>query len=264
MLSNSVYLTPARKILLLAAIVIVSASAAGGALYTYGSGQKLPSHFQVAGWNAGGMPHEVFEQQLEQRWRQISSLPVQLQSTNPEITGKTLSLEQLGIVLHREQVDRALQSLLHGSMANRISARWSLSHADLPMSASIDTNKLQAVIQQSWKEVYDHQPTAARRIVNPDDTIQYEPDRSVPRIDLVTLKKQLDSLIPPVTPGYMEQKTLQITIPLYEQPASVTVDSLKQQKIERKIAQFTTSFPPAERDGFTISDPLPQPSTICS
>ncbi|MFD0696274.1 VanW family protein [Paenibacillus sp. GCM10027628] len=240
---NSPQLSPTHKYILILSFIVVVTGACGGALYSYGTSQKLPAQFQVAGWKAGGLSYTQFEQQLTRQLKLYENLEVRLESSDPEVAGKILSLADLGVVFHREQLDQAVQSLFHGSIQDRIAARWASRHAELPLLISIDPDKLNAAVKQNWKELYDRQPVAARRVVNPDDSIRFAPERAVPRLDTITLRKELEARIPPVTGVLSKPTPLKISIPIYMQQPSVTVDSLKKQGIERKIADFTTTFP---------------------
>jgi hypothetical protein len=140
--SISPLLSPVRKYMLSLALMTVIAAASGGALYVYGTGQKLPAHFQVAGWKVGGISYMQFQQQLDQQLKQYNSLKVHLESPDPLIAGKALSLEQLGLVIHREQLDEALERMFHASVTDQIAARWSYRKARLPLQFTIDAEKL--------------------------------------------------------------------------------------------------------------------------
>ncbi|MBD0384145.1 VanW family protein [Paenibacillus sedimenti] len=240
---TSPILSHTRKYLLILSFIVVLSGAGWGALYAYGTGQKLPAHFQVAGWKAGGLTHTQFLRQLDEQLKVYNSLKVHLASPSSEIRSKDLTLAELGLVIDREELDEAIQKMFHASVINRIAARWSLRNAQLPLRMSIDPDKLNAAVRQRWKELYDRQPVAARRVVNPDDSIRYEPERTVPRLDTITLQKELESGIPPVTGLFSGLGPLKLAIPIYIEQPSVTVDSLKKQGVERKIAEFATSFP---------------------
>ncbi|TXK80929.1 VanW family protein [Paenibacillus sp. N3.4] len=241
--STSSNLSPIRKYILTLTLITSLSGIGGGTLYLYGTGQTLPSKIQVAGWKVGGMSYMQFQQQLDQKLQRYASIKVQLSSPDTEVAAKDMTLEQLGLVIQREQLDDTLKHLFHASIEDRIAARWSLRKAKIPLSVSIDASKLNAAVKQGWKEIYDRQPVAARRIVKPDDSIQYEPERSVVRLDTITLLKELEAQLPSIATISDEQTTLKVSLPLYKEQPAITVDALTNQGIERKISEFTTSFP---------------------
>ncbi|MEW9702767.1 VanW family protein [Paenibacillus sp. SI8] len=243
MSTTSSFHSPFHKYILTIGLLTLIAGGGGGALYIYGTGQKLPAHFQIEDWEAGGLTYVQFQQQFEQRLKAYATMKVHLESPHPQLSSQDLPLEQLGLVIRREQLDDALKHMFHGTLTERIAARWSLREAELSLQISIDPEKLNARVRHLWKNAYDQQPVAARRIVNPDDSIQYEPERSVPRIDTLTLEKELKALIPSLAASSREGTTVNVVLPLYNESPSVTVDSLKHQGIERKISEFTTTFP---------------------
>ncbi|MFC5448752.1 VanW family protein [Paenibacillus aestuarii] len=232
-----------RKHLLALALVASLAGASCGALYIYGSGDKLPAQFQVAGWQAGGLTHAQFQEQFDHQLKQYASLPVHLVSSHPDVASKDLTLSQLGLVVQRGALDQAMQRLFQGTLTERIEARWSLRHAKISLPLTIDPDKLNAAVRQSWKELYAIQPLGARRIVDPNDSIRYEPERSVLRFDTITLNKELSAKLPSFTDKPPASQPLNVTLPFYTEAPAVTVESLQKQGVDRKIIEFTTSFP---------------------
>jgi len=231
-----------RKHLLTLALCISLAGAGGGALYMYGSGDKLPAQLQIAGWKAGGLTYAQFQEQFNHQLEQYGALPVHLVSSNPGVASKDLTLSQLGLVMQRDALDQAMQRLFQGTIAERIAARWSLRHAELTLPMSIDPDKLNAAVRRAWQELYAIQPLGARRVVDPNDAIRYEPERSVPRFDTITLHKELSVQLPAFS-DKPRSGPLSVQLPFYMESPAVTVDMLKQQGVDRKIIEFTTSFP---------------------
>ncbi|NEW08821.1 hypothetical protein GK047_22755 [Paenibacillus sp. SYP-B3998] len=243
MRSTSPYYSPFRTYILTLGLMTVLTSVGGGVLYLYGTGQSLPAHLQVAGWKPGAIPYMQFQTQLDEQLALYASLRVHLASPSPDIASMDLSLGELGLAIHRGPLDEAMERMFHASLTDRIAARWSLRKVQLPLQITIDQDKLRAIVKQTWKELYNYHPTAAMRIVNPDDTIRYEPERGVLRLDTTTLQKEIEAQLPPFSSPSNPLKPLKLPVPIYTELPSVTMDSLRRQGVERKISEFTTTFP---------------------
>lgn len=233
---------PFRKVALHATVVTGLLGALSIALYMYGSQSTLPPKFAVAGWRVGGMSITVFQQQYEERLKLLSSFPVQLQTSYPDIANRELTLGQLGVEYHDEKLHQSLDRLFRASPFERIKARWQLRHADIPMEVSVSETRLAGTVQEAWKDLYSQQPVPAKRIVTAQDQLAYEPERRVLRVDTIHLSGHLREVAPSVS--YIHNAApIRLTLPLYEQSPPVTVDTLKKQGVERKISEFTTTFP---------------------
>jgi len=226
-----------------AALALLLALGGGGALYVYGTGNKLPAHLQVAKWQAGGLTYAQFQAQLEEQLELYSSLKVHLASPNPHVPGKDLTLAELGLTVRREELDQALQTLFRAPLKERITARWALRQADLPVHLSIDAAALQAKLPQLWKELYAQQPVPAQRTFGADDAIHYVPEHNALRIDAASLLKAIQEQLPAFDGHVAAEHVLNMTLPLVAEKPAVTVATLQQQGIERKISEFTTTFP---------------------
>ncbi|MDQ0902921.1 VanW family protein [Paenibacillus sp. V4I7] len=233
-----------RKVIFYTSIVVGMLSAFSIALYVYGSQPTFPADFTVAGWRVGGMPYDKFQQEYEQRLQLLSSYPVQLQSSRPNIPNKQLALGQLGVQYQKETLARSLGQLFGGSPIERIKARWTLRHADIPLEVTVNQAQLNTVVKEAWKDLYNLQPVAAKRIVTNEDILAFEPERKVLRIDTAHLLEHLKEIAPSI--GYIHNAApITLSLPLYEQGPAVTMETLKRQGIDRKISEFTTSFPPS-------------------
>lgn len=233
---------PIRKAVFYISIAAGLLSALSIALYMYGSQSTLPHNFAVAGWRVGGMSLDTFQQQYEERLKLISSFPVQLQTSYPDISNRQLSLGQLGVEYQDELLKQSLDRLFGASPLGRIKARWQLRHTDVPLEVLVNEARLSSAVKEAWKELYGQQPVPAKRIVTAQDQLTYEPERRVLRVDIVHLSGHLREIAPSVS--YIHNAApIRITLPLYEMSPAVTVETLKKQGIERKISEFTTAFP---------------------
>ncbi|MGG1518886.1 VanW family protein [Paenibacillus oryzisoli] len=216
----------------------------GSALYVYSTQSTLPSHVTVGGWQVGGMTYTAFKSELNQLISKLSAAPVLLLSSQPGIPNKQLSLGELGVHYSAESIAQALSPLVDGSPLTRLKARFALRSTQFPLEAVVSEEQLNAKVQAAWKELYAQRPVSAKRILKAQDQIDYAPEISVLRVNTKELAEELQAIAsrlngsPPAAP-------IQLSLPLYELRPPVTVDSLKQQGIDGKIAEFTTSFPPS-------------------
>ncbi|OAS14477.1 VanW family protein [Paenibacillus oryzisoli] len=216
----------------------------GTALYLYGSQSTFSKNVTIAGWRVGGMSYAAFQSESEQRLKRLAAFPVLLHTSYPEITAKELPLGQLGISYDKGPLTQSLQQLTNGSPFARAKARWTLRNANIPMNVSVDPTQLTTTIKNTWKELYTKQPIAAKRILQSQDQVAYEPEQNVLRIDTVHLQEQLQSIAPSM--GTLTHTApLGLSLPVYELSPSVTMATLKGQGIDGKISEFTTSFPPS-------------------
>uniref|UniRef100_A0A4Y8Q6W6 G5 domain-containing protein n=1 Tax=Paenibacillus athensensis TaxID=1967502 RepID=A0A4Y8Q6W6_9BACL len=226
-----------------AALALMLALGSGGTLYIYGTGSKLPARLQVADWQAGGLTYAQFQARLDEQIKLYSSMKVRLASPDPHVPGKELSLAELGLTVQRAEADQAIQTLFRAPLKDRIAARWTLRQARLPLRLSIDAAALQAKLPQVWKELYAQQPVPAQRTFGADDSIHYVPEQQVLRIDAAALLKAIEEQLPAFSGQLTGEQALTLTLPLVAQKPAVTVATLQQQGIERKISEFTTTFP---------------------
>ncbi|UKS26165.1 VanW family protein [Paenibacillus sp. HWE-109] len=233
---------PFAKITLYASILAGLLSAFGIALYVYGSQATLPANFSVAGWRVGGMPYEAFQQQLQQRLELLTAYPIQIETSYPDIPNRQLTLGQLGIHFQTEALTNSLEQLFQSSPLHRIQARWTLRHAAIPLEVSVNETQLSSEVKGAWQTLYAQQPAPAKRLVTPQDSILYEPERKVLRVDFAHLSEHLLEVTPSVSTIH-NAAPIRLTLPLYEESPPTTVENLKQQGIDGKISEFTTSFP---------------------
>lgn len=231
-----------RNPLLYFSVALALLVTCGIALYIYGSQSTFPANVTIAGWRVGGMSYVSFQSESEQRLNRLSSFPVLLHTSYPDIPAKELPLGQLGIRYDRSVLTQSLQQLTGGSPFKRAKARWTLRNATIPLPVSVDAIQLTATVKNVWKELYSKQPVAAKRLLKSQDEITYEPERNVLRIDTAHLQEQLQSIAP--TLGTLTHTApIGLTLPVYELSPDVTLATLKQQGIDGKISEFTTVFP---------------------
>ncbi|MDT2192592.1 VanW family protein [Paenibacillus larvae] len=79
-------------------------------------------------------------------------------------------------------------------------------------------------------------------MVTPDDLIRYEEGKSVPRIQMDILYEEIRNQLPALGGLSAEQKPIHIRLPVYDKQPETTIATLKNQGIERKIMEYSTTF----------------------
>ncbi|OCT13177.1 hypothetical protein A8709_20760 [Paenibacillus pectinilyticus] len=232
---------PFKNLILSSSVVLGLLGTCGIALYMYGMQTTFSPNVTIGGWRVGGMSYATFQTELEQRLQQLSAFPILMQTSYAEIPNKQLPLGQLGVRYDKDALNQSLAPLTSGSPFERIKARWELRNAHIPLNVSVDPNKLTATVKTTWNDLYAKQPVAAKRLLK-QDQVTYEPEKNALRIDTVHLQEQLQGVAP--TLGTLTHAApIHLSLPVFEQSPTVTMATLKQQGIDGKISEFTTSFP---------------------
>jgi vancomycin resistance protein YoaR len=241
------------------------------AVYIYAARPVLPSGLTVSGWRVQGLSYAKFEEQLERRIEQLNLYKVRLADPGGRAAPAELTLGELGLRVEAKPLLDAVHSLRQGSLLKRAGQRWRLSHRELPLSVLFDRSAMEQAVKQTWKTLYDEQPVDAQRIITPDDRIELVPGKDAYRIDLDRLAAALSTLATgPAWVSQGKEGPAELALPLIAVPPAVTLDILKAQGIERKLIEFSTSFPTRDEGRIhnirataqTIHDRLLKPGEI--
>ena len=262
--------------------LLLFAGAACAAMAWYGSQRTLPAGLTVDNWDVGGLPILEFERQLEDKKKLLLQQTVRMVSKQPDVPLQPADwmLDQLGLDLSLQDVIDRLQPLKTGSLFHRAAYRWHIRNEEWPLAPTFDAAKLHATLMRGFPELYNRQPVDAQRIVGPNDMISYVPETAVMRIHEPELLQQLQRILPSMgTIGWTVGKDgrrfadypgenhsgegavqrvqeeaapvvvpagktpFLVVLPLVKQGPAVTISMLQAQGIERKISEFTTTYP---------------------
>lgn len=245
------------NLILMSAIVLLSA---GWLLFWWYSGlNTLPSGVRVSGWSVGGLTEEQFSTQLDARLKTIYSRTVRLELPGQKAASVDASLGQLGLDDNRELLSSYFDYLTAGkSRLERLKRRWELRHTEWPLELSISEPKLRQKLSELWPSMMRPAIKNAERIITTDDQVHYIPEIRAVTVDVEKLRASLEQL----AAGLLEQgrksdpdsgsglgsgsaKGKIDTVPVSTKEAvpDVTMQTLKDQRVERKIVEFSTSFP---------------------
>lgn len=190
------------------------------------------------------------------------------------------TLEQLGLETTSQELLSKLAPLREGSPFRRAIYRWGLRGADWTPPARFAEAKLSAALREAFAPLYAREPVDAQRVIEANDTIRYIPELPAVRIDEAALLRELERLLPgwgtmewtaglPLVRGKSgsgggspadeavqatssgssdtdgaDGGAIAVAVPLKLVQPPVTVETLKAQGIERKLAEYTTRYPP--------------------
>lgn len=221
----------------------------------YAMQTTLPPGVVVGGWEVGGMELKVMRQNWAAHVARLTALPVHLQTDHDSVGSHTLPLGELGLRVDDSQLQAALQRLFTGTVAERAKQRWLLRDAHITVPMHIDAAALDSHVRKQWRALYSRAPVPAKRVITPSDEITYEAERFEPRIDTAALAARLEATLQPLsaqlgpssqagkpegTAPAQQKLTLRIALPVIAEKPTVTIDTLRAQGIDRKIAEFTT------------------------
>ncbi|WP_248929461.1 VanW family protein [Paenibacillus hamazuiensis] len=230
---------PETAAILILLVVVFSAAVA---LIVYGGSKSMPAGVTISGWSVSGMNIEWVEKKLDEHAEALRRQRVVLQMERADPNEAAWLMEQLGLTTGTDQVLSALRPLKEGSLWSRAKYRWQMQGRELIFAISIDESALKQTLLRVWAKVYDAKPANAQRIVEGDDTIRYVPEQNVERIDESKLAALLKDQLPP--PGQAPPSaSIAVKVPVIAVSPEVTLQKLKAEKIERKLAEFTTVYP---------------------
>ncbi|MDO7906608.1 VanW family protein [Paenibacillus sp. JX-17] len=230
-------------IIVIASLLLVI-SVAYGLITLYAKKDTLPKGVSIGGWEAGGQPIVQVRQELDRRLAALEQLPLQLRDSRTKAQihpAVSLTLKEAGIEYHAEAFRAAVDRLEQGSVFSRAKARWQMDKI-WQIEVVRDSKKLPSKLDSAWEEKQYGLPVNAVRQIGPDDTVRYLPGKSVYRIDWPVLHQRIQASLPPDLSSRTDGQMISLSLPLRLQEPAVTIASLKQEGIERKIIQFSTSL----------------------
>ncbi|NUU60964.1 VanW family protein [Paenibacillus agri] len=224
----------------LISLILVGSLVIGG-LQLYTSQRTLPDEINLAGWEIGGMNIDDVQSGLEQRLRALEALPLILKADGAADLSPTL--KQAGLTYKAPAFLQALQGLKEGNLWDRFNARrnfprsWSL-------ASRLDIKQLKDILSPAWERSAFGVPVDATRVITPGDQVVYTPGTNSREVNWTALETTLLAAVPT---DFQQLEDLQnnpliLEVPLTVLEPAITLKELKDQGIERKITQFSTSL----------------------
>jgi vancomycin resistance protein YoaR len=251
-----------RKGWLIAGVLalLITAGGAGGTIYVYGSDETLPEGFQVAGLAVGGQTADDGLEQINKRLSELRKLEITV--TPPVVAGSKANpladpnrtLEQLGMHIDAAEATEAIEDFRDTTWWNRAVLRYQKKlKIHYGIKVSWDEELLQQEVTASWGSLAGSPPQDASRAINERDEVIYTPEVMGTELDVSALLTAVKAYAPKSLSLEAEdnwgqklgQKTNTahtIKLPVTQTIPDVTVATLKDEGIHRKIIEFTTSF----------------------
>lgn len=245
-------------------------SIAAGSLWIwaerYVADTTIPPNVKLSSWAVGGIEIDQFQQEYKQKLANLEETPFVFTFGPTEIPPVKTTLKQLGVTYEADELFQALEKLQEGSLYERINYRMNFPK-EWNMSFQWNSEVWKQRFTVSWEEQAFGQPTNASREINAQDQVVYTPDKKVYRLD----RLQLEQLIRVAIPNEWSDKTeIVVEAPLMSKEATVTLETLKAEGIDRKIIEMVTTIKPGDEGRIhnivaasdTINDMILKPDEI--
>ncbi len=221
--------------------LLLAGSLVAGGLLIYGNQQTLPKGTRLAGWDIGGMDISEVRSGIAARLSALEAVPLILKAEGN--TEMTVTLAQAGTTYEAEAFLRGLKELTDGGLLHRVQARRSFA-SSWGLGIHLEIKQLQSSLSPAWERESFGVPADATRRITGDDQIIYTPETTSYEVDWHGLELALRAAVPTrlSSAEFLTGKSITLEVPLTVQEPAVTLKALKDQGIERKISQFSTSL----------------------
>jgi vancomycin resistance protein YoaR len=227
-------------LIVITALILIGSLIYGG-LHLYGHNNALPKGTTLAGWEVGGLNISEVRSELETKLHTLESVPLVLQvEGNAELT---LNLKKAGMTYEAAAFVQGLQDLTEGRLWDRVKARYSFPQ-HWSLEAHLDIAQLQTILSPAWERESFGDPVDATRRITGDDRVVYTPEKTSLEVDWTGMVTSLWAAAPTSFNrlSTLQEKGITLEVPLTILQPDITLDALKEQGIERKIMQFSTSL----------------------
>jgi vancomycin resistance protein YoaR len=219
--------------------VILALAMLWGGLHLYADRQTLPKGVTVGGINVGNMDKTAALQLLDTKLNALKQRPLILTDSDSSAQDIKLTLGEAGIHYEVKAFRDAVNGLVSEHLWTRAQTRFSFGK-EWTITPSRQEAALQARFGADWEEQRYGKPVNAVRQIDGDDQIRYIPGRSARRLDWTKLGIALDKALPKDLTASGEP--VRVVLPFRQLEPDITVDGLRNEGIERKIVQFSTSL----------------------
>lgn len=235
-----------RLLVAWAAVLVAIGGGAAAAAYHIGQDDRLPAGFSVGGWEAGGLSANEALGELRGRLAGLEKMQVAAAASDEESSAglPVKTVRQLGLRVSADAAVEAMERYRDLGWWDRawvrlISGENGMSY---PVELAWDDRVLQREVRLAWGGAAGSQPKDATRSITADDQVVYTREVVGKEVDLKTLAARVKESVPESLTENEAGKPRKIALPIIETIPKVTLASLKEEGIDRKIAEFTTSF----------------------
>ncbi|WP_027087281.1 VanW family protein [Cohnella panacarvi] len=215
----------------------------GGAI-AYGGKNNLPDGFTVAGLRLEGLPAEEALEQVRNRVAEWEAVSVSVVGKDGgAVSAPKMTFKQLGMNVDVSEGIAAIERFRDIGWLERAQLRMrNAAGGDYAMNVTWDEARFETVARTTWRPLVSGQPANASRAINDKDEVVYTPETLGRAIDVTGMFDQVRQYEPITLAVDAAAEPLPLQLPTIETAPEITVDKLKEEGIERKIAEFTTSF----------------------
>ncbi|MCJ8012706.1 VanW family protein [Paenibacillus sp. KQZ6P-2] len=228
-------------LIIIASIVLIGSVTAGW-IHLYISQNTIPAHVKVGGWDVGGQKKDEVLKKLDAKLNGLQQQPITIYANNKDVPKVTVTLKNAGVTFEADAFRSAALRLYQGGWFERMNERRHF-QKEWGITPHWNISVIKQKFGPAWEEKYFGKPVNATRRITPSDDVVYTPEISVLRIDWESFTHTMTALIPKSFSGPDESSVpLKMKLPLYTMKPKVTVNSLKEEGIERKIIEFSTGL----------------------
>lgn len=223
---------------------LLMGSLISGWIFLYINQNTVPKNVEIAGWPVGEQKIDDVIDQLDQHLKQLENTPVVVSADIQEgFDSLHVTLKEAGVSYHAEEVIQALQQLKEGSWTERLQHRRTFP-LKWTITATYNPAPLKNKWSLAWQEEHFGLPENAVRTITTDDRVLLKPEVTAARIDWEGLTKLLTAAIPrDLSTIYISTSaphSISLKLPLLKLAPEITIQSLKEEGIDRKIIEFST------------------------
>lgn len=222
-------------------LLVVGGGAGTVSAISYGSNDTLPEGVSVGGLEVGGKSPEAALSELRKRVSEIENTAVSVSSSD-----STKTLKQLGFLVDLSEATKAIEDYRDASWLDRAIMRYQNEEwKDYNVTMKWNDEQLRKEVDLTWNPGKASTPKNATRVINDRDEVVYTPEEAGSEVDVPALLARIKELTPKDLSVKSEASSVQthsVELPIIITSPEVTVASLKEEGIERKIAEFTTAF----------------------
>ncbi|NMO96670.1 VanW family protein [Paenibacillus lemnae] len=232
------------KKLHLALIVLISillmCSLIYGGLWLYSGQKQLPKGVQLSGWNVGKLKAEQVLSELEHRLAAMKQLKVEFGGLPDAGKPEIMTLAEAGVSYEADDFTKAVLQLQEGHVLKRALYRYRFQKS-WTFSADWDMSLLKQRLNTEWERERFGDPVNAMRSIK-GDAVTYTPGKTSLRIGWMRLQDMFTAALPGTKQFHSpdQKEIINIELPLEPIEPEVTLSSLKDEGIERKIMEFST------------------------
>lgn len=215
------------------------------------SGQRIvPPGVRLGEWRIGGMPERQFRLELHNRLASLYGEAVRIGTEDKPDGSSSFTWGQLGLLVQEEELSNWADYWFEGSRLDTIKRRWQMRGSVIPVNLGISDKVLREALSKVWPAPMNPVTRNAVRLILADDRVEYVPELRASTIDVPELIQRLTTLAYSrfydnalTESGSTAPLTPFVVVPMREAVPEITLDLLKPQGIDRKIAEYSTTSP---------------------